>query len=208
MLYALGYSLSWLVLKIFFRFRSLGKQNVPRTGGALIACTHQSFLDPMMVGTGVGLRKVAFMARRSLFRTRFFAWVLRSANTFAVNRGEVDPAAVKLAVEKMKAGELLLVFPEGTRTTDGTIGEIRPGTAMMASRAGVPIIPAVIHGAFEAWPKHARLPRFRRVRIVFGEPIDTPGHRRGQRLTATELLIARLHELQANLIERDKGRKA
>jgi 1-acyl-sn-glycerol-3-phosphate acyltransferase len=199
LLYGLLRPLAWLVFKVFFRLRIVGREYVPATGGALIACNHQSFADPVIVGVGVGRRQVAFMARRSLFENRLFAWLIRSVNAFPVSRGEIDAAAVKLAIEKMRAGALLLVFPEGTRTSDGHIGPIREGTVVMASRAGVPILPAVIHGAFQAWPRDASLPRPGRICIAFGQPIPAPGPSREERRAISGLLASRLKELQAEL---------
>ena len=201
MLYWLGRTFSLIILKAFYRFIVTGQENIPASGGALVACTHQSFADTLIAGVAMRPRKVCFMARKTLCKNPFFGWVLRSVNAFPVNRGEVDAEAVKAAIEKLRSGQVLLVFPEGTRTADGSFGEIRSGTAMIASRAGVPVLPMVVHGMYEAWPRHQKYPGPGRVSVAIGEPVPPPSGNRAERQAATELLARRWQELKANLVQ-------
>jgi len=165
--------LAFCFLKLFFRLKVRGAGNLPDTGGALIACNHQSYLDPIIIG-GTSRRPVVFMARDTLFRNRLFARLIRKCNAFPVRRGKLDRKALQTAVDKLRAGRLLLLFPEGTRTDDGSIRELHSGAVMLAHKANVPIVPAAINGAFQAWPKTHRLFRFKPVSITYGEPMPPP----------------------------------
>lgn len=163
----------WAVIlaAIFFRLRVLGRRHVPRRGGVLIASSHQSYLDPPLIGLSVP-RQINYLARDTLFRhSRAFSWVMRSLNAIPVRREGGDMASFRESVRRLEAGRALLLFPEGTRTPDGRIGPIRPGLWNIAHRARVPIVPAVIDGAFKAWPRTRLLPRPRPIRIMFGPPI-------------------------------------
>jgi len=191
--------LLWGLFRPLFRLRCFGKQNVPLEGGVLIASNHQSFLDPMLIGTPILHRQISYMARDTLFEVPGLGRLISAVNAFPVNREGGDLEAVKLTIEKLRAGEAVLLFPEGTRTHDGQIGPIRPGAAMIASRAQVPILPAVVHGAFEAWPRTARFPRPGNISVAFGKTIPPPGNTRGERRAASELLSSRLCELQQML---------
>ena len=177
------------VCAIMFRPRVFGRENVPREGGVLLASNHQSFLDPVLVGIRLP-RHTHFMARETLFRSWLAGWVLPRVNAFPIRRGEADKSAIREAIRRVSAGAALVVFPEGTRTRDGSLGRIRPGIFVIAERAGVPIVPVVIDGAFRAWPRHAKLPRPHRVQVVYGEPIppgaDDPAALVTERLTAMQ----------------------
>lgn len=156
---------------IFWKFRVFGLENLPQEGGALLASNHQSVLDPVLVSM-VLPREMHFMARRTLFRNPIFRAIIVSYNAFAIERDSADVKGVKEAIRRLESGALLLVFPEGTRTGDGSIGRMKPGIGMLAERAAVPIVPVLIDGAYEVLPKGALLPRIRgRISIVFGKPL-------------------------------------
>lgn len=153
-----------------FRYRPHGLHNVPLTGGVILACNHQSFLDPVIVSAGL-TRSVTFMARDTLFRFAPFRWLIESLNAFPVTRGTADLGAMKNSLRRLKDGWPLLVFPEGTRTRDGSIGSMRGGIGVLASRAHVPVVPTCIVGAFEAWPREAKLPHPSPIEVRFGKPL-------------------------------------
>jgi 1-acyl-sn-glycerol-3-phosphate acyltransferase len=164
---------------IFFRLRVFDQRNVPARGGVLIVSNHQSYLDPVLLSLGLK-RPISFMARRTLFRFRPFGRLISALNAFPVTREGVDTAAMREAIRRLREGWCLLVFAEGTRTQDGTIGVLRPGILMVAERADVPIVPAVIDGAYEAWPR-AAAPRPGQITIVYGRAIsreERHGHSR------------------------------
>jgi 1-acyl-sn-glycerol-3-phosphate acyltransferase len=156
---------------IFWDLRVSGLENIPRTGGCLIAANHQSYLDPPLVAS-VLPREMHFMARRSLFRNPVFRALIVRFNAFAIERDRADVKGVKSAIERLEAGNLLLVFPEGTRTKDGSVGPMKAGIGLLAERAAVPIVPVLIAGAHKVWPKGRLFPSLGSVRIAFGKPIS------------------------------------
>ena len=153
-----------------FQGRMFGMRHVPRDGGVLLVSNHQSFLDPMLITLGLP-RECSYMARDSLFKTEAFGRLISAYNAFPVKRGTADIGAIKESLRRLKAGHLLTMFPEGTRTCDGQIGPMQTGPVMIARRADVPIVPATILGAFEAWPRSAKLPRLKPVIVSYAPPI-------------------------------------
>ncbi len=188
-----------------FGIRSFGRENVPAQGGALLASNHQSFLDPMVVGLCLA-REVHYLARDSLFRQPAFAWLIRSVNAFPVKRQTADLGAIKECLRRLKDHQLLLLFGEGTRTDDGRIAPLQPGMAMMARKARVPLIPVVIDGAFEAWPRCRKLWRFCTIRVMFGQPITAQQIADVGDTAAAQIIFQRQQEMQHRL-RRRYGRK-
>lgn len=158
-----------------WRLRAFGVGNVPREGGVILASNHQSFLDPVLVGCCLP-REVHFMARRSLFKNPVFGALIAGCNAFAIERDAADVKGVKEAIARLRAGCALMVFPEGTRTRDGSIGSIRPGIGMLAERAAVPIVPVLIDGAYETWPKAQPLPGLGAIRVYYDRPFRVDGN--------------------------------
>jgi 1-acyl-sn-glycerol-3-phosphate acyltransferase len=149
----------------------------PTRGSALYLCNHQSFLDPPLMSFALR-RPMNYMARDSLFRHPVFRRLIESLNAFPVRRGAADTAALKEAMRRLKAGGQLVVFPEGTRTEDGRIGPFLPGLGLLARRAADWIVPTVIDGAYECWPRSQPLPLPGKIVIVYGRPI--PGRSLGR----------------------------
>ncbi len=155
---------------IFWKFRVFGLENIPKTGGVLLVSNHQSYLDPVLIAM-VLPREMHFMARRTLFRNPVFRAIIVSFNAFEIERDRADVKGVKSAIVRLEAGNILLVFPEGTRTVNGQVGQMKPA-GVLAERAAVPIVPVLIQGAYEAWPKGG-IPRFGRVSLIFGKPMKS-----------------------------------
>jgi 1-acyl-sn-glycerol-3-phosphate acyltransferase len=163
----------WLqvAFTLIFRLRVIGRENVPCTGGALVASNHQSYLDPMLMGASVQ-RPLYIMARKSLFQQFFlFTWLIRNSNAFPVERDRGDIGAVRETMRHLREGRLVLTFPESTRTYTGRIGELKRGLFVISGRANVPVVPAVIDGAFESWPRTRLLPRPAKLTVAFGKPL-------------------------------------
>lgn len=168
-LFCLGQVLVRLLGRLLFGLRGYGKENFPRKGGFLLCCNHTSHLDPPLVAA-CAPRQVAFLARDSLF-VGVFGRLIRFFGAFPLRREGVDTPAIRQGVRVMRAGLGLLVFPEGTRSTDGRLGPLKRGVALLAARAEVPIMPCYIHGSNRALPRGARFIRpFHAVRVLFGEP--------------------------------------
>ncbi len=172
----LGYRIARGICDVFFRLyfrrRIERADRLPRTGGVVLACNHQSFLDIPFVAQSTD-RHVCFVARDSLARSRFMAWLMGTCGAVLVRRGTADRAALREMAEHLEAGDVLAVFPEGTRTLDGEVGEFRRGALLVARKAGVPIVPVAIRGAYQAYPRGAAFPRPKRISLEFGEPIDS-----------------------------------
>jgi 1-acyl-sn-glycerol-3-phosphate acyltransferase len=153
-----------------FRLRAYGQNNIPATGGMLLLSNHQSFLDPPLVGVPVH-RWLAYMARATLYRNPLFGALISSFNAFPVRQDAVDRTAMRTAINLLNAGHGVVMFPEGSRTPDGEIKPFKGGFRLLLRRAPVPVVPVAVDGAFAAWPRHQLLPRFGRVRVMYGKPI-------------------------------------
>lgn len=151
---------------LYFQGRAFGRENVPPTGGVLLACTHQSFFDPITATCALS-REGNYMARDTLFLNPLFARLIGSLNAFPVKRGMGDVGAVKETLRRLKEGKMVVVFPEGTRTRDGSIGRINANSMAVAKKAGAAIVPTVIDGAFEAWPRTRLAPSPARVYVTY-----------------------------------------
>lgn len=159
------------ILRLLGGFRVTGREHVPSAGGAVIASNHLSFLDPPTVGVAIP-RRTYYFAKSELF-VPVFGWIIRKCYAFPVERGAADTRALKNAIGLLQGGELLTMFPEGTRARDGRVGEFDLGAALAASRAGVPIIPCALTGTEEVMPVGSPFLHRGRVAVSFGEPIDT-----------------------------------
>ena len=140
LLYAVMQSASRILVTWLFSFKAYDQQNVPRTGGFLMTPNHQSYLDPVLVGIMLH-RPVGFFANAYLFKNPFFGWFLRNLHAWPVERGKGDRGAVVTAIEKLKQGYVVNLFPEGTRTRDGSIQPLERGFALIVRKAGVPDTP-------------------------------------------------------------------
>ncbi len=156
----------WLC-KVFcetvFRLHPAGRENVPEEGPLVLISNHQSLLDPVLCGIFVK-RPLYFLARDSLFRARLgakprglFGRLIASVNTIPVKRGTADLAAMKTIIEKLRQGWGVCLFPEATRSSDGKITPFKPGFGLLCRRGGAAVVPVVIDGAFECWPRHKKL---------------------------------------------------
>jgi 1-acyl-sn-glycerol-3-phosphate acyltransferase len=156
---------------LWFELKVYGRHHVPRHGGVLIVSNHQSYLDPVLLGVKL-IRPLSFMAKSDLFENPRFSWLIRNLNAFPVRLGEGDVGALKETIRRLEEGHALNVFPEGTRSPDGELLPIQPGVGLIIRRAGVPVVPAVIHGSFDAWPRDDKFPHRHPIRVEFGPPLD------------------------------------
>jgi 1-acyl-sn-glycerol-3-phosphate acyltransferase len=157
--------------RLFFRMRFEGLDNVPAKGAFILAANHQSFLDPLFAG--IALKgQLNFMARDTLFKSRIFGPLLSSVKAIPVRRGQADIASVKTIIAKLKQGEGVCLFPEATRTTDGKIAPFKGGLGLLSRRSGASVVPVLIDGAFECWPRHQKLfTTGSKITVSYGQPI-------------------------------------
>jgi 1-acyl-sn-glycerol-3-phosphate acyltransferase len=157
-------------MRVLYRQRCQGRSNLPPNGPAIYVANHQSHYDPPSVGCLVG--PYASLARASLFDTRPWGWIIRQVGGIPLHRGRGDAGALRAAVDVLKAGGRVLLFPEGTRTPDGAVAPFRRGMLVLVKRSGAPVVPVAIEGAFDVWPIHRRYPRLRgRIKTCAGHPI-------------------------------------
>ncbi|MEU9980721.1 lysophospholipid acyltransferase family protein [Streptomyces sp. NPDC050856] len=176
--YLLKYVLLGPVLRLLFRPRTEGLEHVPGTGAAIVAGNHLSFSDHFLM-PAVLKRRITFLAKQEYFtgpgiKGRLTAAFFRSAGQIPVDRSgkEAGQAAIREGLCVLARDELLGIYPEGTRSHDGRLYKGKVGVAVMALRAGVPVVPCAMVGTFEIQPPGKVVPRIRRVTIRFGEPLD------------------------------------
>lgn len=160
----------WLGAKLFFHIRHTGLENIPAEGAVVVAANHQSHLDPPLIGCGIP-REASYVARDSLFTFRPFGALIWSLNAIPVDREGRAMEGIKETLRRLKRGDVMVLFPEGTRTPDGEVHSFKTGFVSMAKRSKAAIVPVAIAGAFEAWPRTQRLPHPRKVVVHFGPPI-------------------------------------
>jgi len=154
------------VFKVFLRLKVEGQQNVPQEGGVILASNHCSFLDPPVVGVATR-RPLYFLAKKELFDHRGFGTLIGALHAFPVSRG-FGRKAIERVLSLLRRDRAVLLFPEGTRQRDGTLGRAKAGVGMIAVKAGKPIVPVWISGTLHAWRVFAGLGR---IRVCFGGPI-------------------------------------
>ncbi|TWT41878.1 1-acyl-sn-glycerol-3-phosphate acyltransferase [Phycisphaerae bacterium RAS1] len=198
----------WSVLRSFVRplatllfdLKVHGQEHIPREGGVLIVSNHQSLLDPILLPLRLE-RPLNYIAKSELFRNPVVAWFLRRVlNAFPVRMGHGDVRAVKETIHRLQEGHLMNIYPEGSRTVDGEIAPLQGGVALIVQRARVAVVPAVIVGAFDAWPFPRRFPRLRPIRILFGPPMELAGLDRDEILAVIDRTLRSMFaELRANV---------
>jgi 1-acyl-sn-glycerol-3-phosphate acyltransferase len=167
--YWLGYHLSRLLAQLFFGFRIIHRERTIQTGPVILAMNHQSFFDPPLAGNACD-RPIFFLAKKSLMEVPVLGWLLPKLNVIPVNL-EGDRSALKALIRILSAGECALVFPEGSRTPDGTLQPAAAGLGLLIAKTRAPVVPMRIFGAFDAWPIHGKIHLGRKITIVVGEPI-------------------------------------
>jgi 1-acyl-sn-glycerol-3-phosphate acyltransferase len=162
----------WLFCRVFFRMRFVGLENLPASGPFILAVNHQSFFDPLFAGI-MFRGQLCFMARDSLFKGIISGPILRSVKAIPVRRGQADLGSIKAIIAHLKQGDAVCLFPEATRTTDGKIAPFKGGFSLLCRRGNAPVVPVLIDGAFECWPRHRKLfiPGSK-ITVTYGQPIS------------------------------------
>src|SRR4051812_22678678 len=156
---------------VYFRMERLGREHAPADGPLLIAANHRSFLDPFVVGFLVR-RPVYFVAKKELFSNRLVAWLLNSLGAFPIDRGNADGDAMATAREILERGDAVVIFPEGTRTRPGPLGEPKRGVGRLALETGAPVLPVAVFGTEDV--RRGWRIRPRKIRVRCGRPITFP----------------------------------
>jgi 1-acyl-sn-glycerol-3-phosphate acyltransferase len=200
LLYLLIGGLSWPVMRFLFRLRARGIENLPRDGGFVLAPNHISNLDPWPLGLPLFPRRfLRFMAKKELFWFPL-GLIIKAGGAFKVRRGEGDRGAIETAIELVRNGEIVVVFPEGTRQRKGLVKKFesrpRTGAARIALESGTPLVPAAISGT-------DRLRRLGPLRVAYGPPVPLEDLQdqdlREAATVATERLMTEIDRLKATL---------
>lgn len=172
--YALCRGVCHAAITLAYTMRVWGRRRVPAAGALLVVSNHQSFLDPLCVGSAVGPRHLHYVAKSSLFNGRAMGVLIASVNAHPIRQDAPDTAAIRRALETLAQGRALLVFPEGSRTLDGRMQGLKRGAWVLLARAGCPVLPVAVEGTYDAYRRGWRLPRLlggRGVGVMIGRPI-------------------------------------
>ncbi len=167
--YRLGHTVFRWVAGGFYDFRVVGAENLQLRGPALIVANHVSFFDPPFIGQAFD-EPLFFFARKSLFERPLAGRLLRSWQTIPIDRDKPDASSLKATIRLLKSGRKVLMFPEGTRSPDGSLQKAEAGVGLFLAKTGVPVLPVRIFGTYEAYPRAALLPRPAQITLVAGRP--------------------------------------
>lgn len=179
-----------MIVILLFQIRVTGRERLPDQGAVLLCSTHKSNWDPVLIGC-FSIREVAFLAKEELFSLKWLGLLMHKLHAFPIRRGTGDRGALRTSLEILDQGEVLVMFPEGTRKLKGQLTELQPGAAMLALRSNAQIVPVVIRGHY--------LP-FGRLRMQFGAPFQLDEQVKSLKgrdaiNRATEIIATKMREL-------------
>lgn len=174
-----------IIASILFRIRIEGLSNIPKKGACIICFNHKSLLDPPVVGVFMP-RRLVFMAKEELFKIPVLGFIIRSLGAFPVKRGSGDIAAIRTSLKILKQGKVLAMYPEGSRSKTQTVGEAKPGIALIATKAQVPVVPVGVAGQYKL---------FHRLNIRIGKPVVL------EEYYNQKLSMEKLHELSNEIMD-------
>lgn len=163
-----------------------GRENIPKSGGLIVVSNHTSLLDPVLVAVAI-TRPVSYMAKEELFHPSVLGWLFRKLNAFPVNRSRVDRSTIRQGIHVLHSGRILALFPEGTRSQDGTLQQARLGAAMFARKTGVPVLPLGITGSVNALKRGSWLIKPTKIKIRIGKPLIFSNGKGDAKVKKTEL---------------------
>jgi 1-acyl-sn-glycerol-3-phosphate acyltransferase len=204
--YQLIRAVLYVFFKVFNRLEVIGSENIPRNGGAIVAANHVSYLDPPVLGVALK-RRPTYIAKEGLFRIPFIGTVVRGC-CFPMKRDKPQPSVIKEAVSRLKKGGVLVLFPEGSRSTDGDFLDAKRGVAMIAAMSVVPVVPALIEGTDKALPVGTKLIKPAKIKVVFGNPL-TIGEKETDKVSQERIskeIMERIRNLKSNKL-RAKSKK-
>ncbi|MEK3953304.1 1-acyl-sn-glycerol-3-phosphate acyltransferase [Psychrobacillus psychrotolerans] len=188
-LYSFAKTVVFSALKPLYRFEVIGTEHFPKDGGILLCSNHINALDPPVVGI-LAPRPVHFMAKAELFNVPLLKGILPGVNAFPVKRGLSDRDALRTAIKLLKSGEVVGLFPEGTRSKDGKLGKGFSGAGFFALRGEANVVPCAIIGPYKP---------FKKLKVVYGEPIDIAPYR--ERKASADEVTEKIMEKIAELLE-------
>lgn len=157
--------------RAYFGLELIGVEHIPVSGPLIITPNHQTYADPPLVTIPVR-RRVHYMAWSQLFEVPVFGRFIRLLRAFPVQIASADPRAAREAVRLLRSGQIVMIFPEGGRSPDGSVQRFKPGAFRLAVSLAAPVLPVTIAGGHASWPPGRLLPRPGRVRITYHPPIQ------------------------------------
>jgi 1-acyl-sn-glycerol-3-phosphate acyltransferase len=189
----------------FFRLHVSGLDNIPEKGPFILASNHQSYLDPVLSGIFLK-RHLVFLARDTLFVKRFFKWLLLSVNAIPLKRGQADISAIRTIIRKLEQGHGVCLFPEATRSKDGKIASLKPGFGLLCRRGKAALVPTVIDGAFECWPRDKKIFTRGSITICYGKVVTPEQLQRMDSRQIAEHITNVLRQMQTK-VRCDSGKE-
>jgi len=160
----------WVYFRFYFNLSIVGRENIPRRGGFIIASNHSSYFDPILLGVS-SPRLLYYLGKGSLFTGRVRRWLFRNLKVIPIRRDTQSPNALKKAIRILREGEPLVIFPEGTRASAQALKEGKRGIGFLVSKTNVPVIPAYIKGSGVALPKGQKRPKRCPITVFIGKPM-------------------------------------
>jgi 1-acyl-sn-glycerol-3-phosphate acyltransferase len=179
----------------------LHPERIPATGGLLLVSNHQSYFDPPLIGSFIRQRRVTFVARVTLFTFRPLGWFIGAMRALPIHGDGNDTGSIRMFVRALQNGEAVLIFPEGARTFDGSIGEFKRGVLLLVRKADVPVVPIAVAGCFDVWPRQSKGPGRlgTPIGVAYGNPISAEELMRGGPDAALDRLRSEISTLGAEL---------
>lgn len=173
MIYAIAWLLYFVIIKVYLRRRVYGRENAPEKGPFIFVSNHESNADPFLLGTSLAYSKwFYYLAKKELFEKSLSGWYFRQIHALPIDRENPEIGVLKKVFKVLNSGRPLILFPEGTRSKDGSLGTAKAGVGFIVAKAGVPVLPAYIQGSREAMPESLSSLKFgSRVNIFIGKPL-------------------------------------
>ena len=196
--YFFGWCFFRALYKIYFRWHVYNPERVPESGPVILAANHTSFIDPPLVGAGLG-RDINYLARESLFCFPGIGALLRSWNSVPVDREGGGAAGLRKILDRLLAGGAIILFPEGTRSPDGKLQPARSGIGLTVIKSNAVVVPVRVFGTYEAYGRHMRFPRPRPVAVKYGEAMRFEALR-AEAKTCSKARLKEIYQQVANEI--------
>jgi len=161
-----------ILFKMLYRVEVSGYENIPKSGRLILCSNHLSYVDPLII-VGYFSRHVYFMAKKEVFNSRVLGEIVSFLNAFPVSRDSLDRKVIKNSIDILNSDEVLCMFPEGTRSTEGVIRDGHKGVGLISILSGSPILPMALSGTNKIIQKHRKRIFFPKVKIIYGNLIDT-----------------------------------
>jgi 1-acyl-sn-glycerol-3-phosphate acyltransferase len=160
--------------RLYFPGTVRGRENLPATGACIVAPVHRSYVDWLIVARITNRRRLRYIVKEEVWKSRLFGAIIEACGGFPVNRSGADREALQRCQAVLTGGEALVMFPEGTRRSGAKVEDLKDGVAYLSLRAGVPVVPVGIGGSERAMPRGSHFPRPRRINVVIGPPVPAP----------------------------------